>query len=55
MKRLISYGALKIHYDKEDGHEIWEPVRRTALIHLNDWEIVTRFNAEIRGYTIITV
>lgn len=49
MKRLISYGALEIHYDKKDGHEIWEPVRRTALIHLNDWEIVTRFNAEIRG------
>lgn len=49
MNRLIHYGVLKIHYDKKDGHEIWEPVRRTELMNLEDWEIVRRFNAEIRG------
>ncbi len=49
MKKLLSYGVLQIHYDKLDGHEIWEPVRRTELMYLNDWEIVARFNAEIRG------
>ena len=32
VKRLLAYGALKIHYDKANGNkEIWEPVRRPGL------------------------
>lgn len=49
VNKLTKYGALKIHYDKQDGHEIWEPVKRTELMNLNDAEIVRRYNAEIRG------
>jgi len=49
MNKLLKYGALKIHYDKGDGHEVWEPVKRTELMNLRDEEIVRRYNAEIRG------
>jgi len=50
VKRLLSYGALKINYDKQNGNrEIWEPVRRARLLHLDDLEILNQYNAEIRG------
>lgn len=50
IKRLLSYGALKINYDRQNGNrEIWEPVRRTRLLHLDDLEILNQYNAEIRG------
>ena len=49
MNRLLSYGALSIHYDKATGKEIWEPVRRPALLHLDDLEILNQYNAELRG------
>lgn len=50
VKRLLSYGALKMNYDKQNGNrEIWEPVRRTRLLHLDDLEILNQYNAEIRG------
>lgn len=50
VKRLLSYNALKIKYDKQNGNqEIWEPVRRTRLLHLDDLEILNQYNAEIRG------
>ena len=50
MKRLLQYKALKIKYDKQNGNqEIWEPVRRTQLMHLDDIEILNQYNAEIRG------
>lgn len=39
VKRLFSYNALKIKYDKQNGNkEVWEPVRRTRLLHLDDLE-----------------
>ena len=42
--------ALKIKYDKQNGNkEVWEPVRRTRLLHLDDLEILNQYNAEIRG------
>lgn len=50
LNRLFSYGALEIHHDEDNGNkEIWKPVRRTEFMNLDDFEIVTRFNSEIRG------
>ena len=50
LKRLLSYGALKIHYDKDSGNkEVWEPVCRSGLRNLDDLEILNQYNAEIRG------
>lgn len=50
VKCLLSYNALKIKYDKQNGNkEVWEPVRRTRLLHLDDLEILNQYNAEIRG------
>ena len=50
VKRLMSYGALKIHYDAHNGNkEVWEPTHRNHLLHLDDLEILKQYNAEIRG------
>ena len=50
MNKLLSYGALKIHYDARNGNrEVWEPVHRTYLLHNDDLEILQEYNAEIRG------
>ena len=50
VNRLLSYNVLKIKYDKHNGNkEIWEPVRRARLLHLDDLEILNQYNAEIRG------
>lgn len=50
LNRLLSYGALKISYDKAHGNkEMWEPVRRPGLIRLDDIEILNQYNAEVRG------
>jgi len=50
LNRLLSYGALKINYDKANGNkEVWEPVKRGGLIRLDDLEILNQYNAEVRG------
>jgi hypothetical protein len=50
LNRLISYGALKINYDKANGNkEVWEPTRRPGLIRLDNIEILNQYNAEVRG------
>ena len=50
LKRLLSYGALKIQYDKNNGNkEIWKPICRSGLRNLDDLEILNQYNAEIRG------
>lgn len=50
LKRLLSYGALKIQYDKNNGNkEIWEPICRSGLRNLDGLEILNQYNAEIRG------
>lgn len=50
VKRLMTYDALKIRYDVNNGNkEVWEPVHRNRLIHLDDLEILKQYNAEIRG------
>jgi hypothetical protein len=49
-KRLMSYDALKIRYDVNNGNkEVWMPIHRNRLIHLDDLEILKQYNAEIRG------
>jgi group II intron reverse transcriptase/maturase len=50
LKRLISYGALKINADTANGNkEVWEPTRRPGLMRLDDIEILNQYNAEVRG------
>lgn len=47
-KKLTEYGALKIMID-ENGKEKYQPFHRTNLIRNDDIEILTQYNAEIRG------
>ena len=47
-KELTDYGALKIKTG-ENGKEIYHPVHRANLIRNDDIEILTQYNAEIRG------
>jgi len=45
---LLEYGVLKIHKGN-DGKEIWKPLQRNDYFKLDASEIVSRYNAEIRG------
>lgn len=47
-RKLIDYGALKIKIG-ENGKEKYHPSHRNNLIRNDDIEILTQFNAEIRG------
>lgn len=47
-RKLTDYGALKIKIG-EDGKEIYHPTHRPNLIRNDDIEILTQYNAEIRG------
>lgn len=41
---------MKISFDAStNNRETWEPVHRKHLLHLDDLEILTQYNAEIRG------
>ncbi|MBD5559957.1 MAG: group II intron reverse transcriptase/maturase [Clostridia bacterium] len=46
VKKLQGYGALKIKM--VEGKEVYEPTKRSYLLHLDDLEILSRYNAEIR-------
>lgn len=46
--KLREYGALKIVKDAR-GHEKWKPTHRGFLMHKTDVEIISKYNAEIRG------
>lgn len=48
MGKLLEYHTLKIEKD-ENGKEKWKTVHRGKLINHPDIEIITKFNAEIRG------
>jgi len=48
MGKLLEYHAFKIKLD-ENGKEVWKPVHRGKLVNHPDIEIITKFNAEIRG------
>ena len=40
LKKLISYGALKITYDNVTNKEVWKSTRRKHLLHMDDLEIL---------------
>lgn len=46
--KLYEYKAFKIKKD-ENGKEVWKPLHRGALMHLDDVAIISKFNSEIRG------
>ena len=46
--KLHEYGAFKIE-KREQGKEIWKPLHRGKLINKSDIEIISTYNAEIRG------
>ena len=48
MGKLLEYHAFKIKRD-ENGKEIWKTIHRGKLINHPDIEIISKFNAEIRG------
>lgn len=47
-KKLFDYKAARIA--AENGKEVWKSIVRTYMIDLDDLEIVSQFNAEIRGF-----
>lgn len=51
-KKLFDYKAARIAV--ENGKEIWKSIVRTYMIDLDDLEIVSQFNAEIRDFTTTT-
>ena len=46
--KLLEYKAFKIYLD-ENGKEQWKSIHRGFLINKTDVEIVSKYNAEIRG------
>lgn len=46
--KLLEYGALKIVV--HNGKEQWKPMARVVLKNNDDLEILSRYNAEIRGF-----
>ena len=46
--KLLEYKTLKITTDK-DGNENWKSIHRGFLINKTDVEIISKYNAEIRG------
>lgn len=48
MGKLLEYHTFKIKLD-ENGKEKWKTIHRGKLVNHPDIEIITKFNAEIRG------
>ena len=48
MGKLLEYHTFKIKLD-ENGKEKWKTIHRGKLINHSDIEIISKFNAEIRG------
>lgn len=46
--KLRDYGVFKIKKD-ETGKEIWKPIHRGVLMHLDEVAIISKYNSEIRG------
>lgn len=47
-KALEKHGA--VQYAVEDGKTVWKPKSRTRLIAMKPYQILERFNSEIRGF-----
>lgn len=48
-KKLHEYGAMKVKWDKTHECNVWRAMHRNKLLNKTDIEIVSQFNAEIRG------
>ncbi len=49
IKKAMERGAIQVKRNNDTGKEMWRPMPRTDLMNRNDAEIVSTFNAEIRG------
>lgn len=47
-KKLLEYEAVKLI--SKDGDEVWRPFPRNYMTNLDDLEIISQFNSEIRGF-----
>lgn len=47
-KKLLTYGVVKM--TSQNGNEVWKPFPRYYLKDLDDLEIISQFNSEIRGF-----
>jgi len=47
-KKLLQYEVLKI-VNKNGQKKVWKPLQKDSYINLNDAEIVTKYNQQIRG------
>jgi len=47
-KKLLEYDAVKLI--SKDGNEVWKPFPRNYMANLDDLEIISQFNSEIRGF-----
>jgi len=47
--KLLERGAIRIKKDKITGKEHWKAIHRGKLFNLRDIEILSRYNAEVRG------
>lgn len=47
--KLLEYGAIRIKKDALTGKEHWRVMHRGKLINLTDIEILSKYNAEVRG------
>ena len=48
--KLLERGAIRIKKDKISGKEHWKAIHRGALFNLTDIDILSRYNAEVRGF-----
>lgn len=47
--KLLEYGAIRIKKDKVTQKEHWKAIHRPKLINLQDIEILSKYNSEVRG------
>ena len=47
--KLLEYGAIRIKKDKVTQKEHWKAIHRPKLLNLRDIEILSKYNAEVRG------
>ena len=49
IKKAMERGAIQVKRNPDTGKEMWRPMPRKDLMNRSDVEIVSTFNAEIRG------
>jgi hypothetical protein len=48
-RKLHEYKAMEVKWDESRGRDFWRPMHRKELLNRTDIEIISQFNAEIRG------